>query len=225
MSYTDVKDAAGNNFASNYEWSFTTGILPDAIPPIVSSTSPANNAIDVSVNALITVTFNEDMNPGTITTATFILNDGSTPVSGVVSYDVATKTATFDPDDYLDATKPYTAKVLAAVEDLASNPMGSDYEWSFTTGETKAVKISWEANREKAVNSAGGGYKVYYSQTDGFDISGADSIDVPWVSGQTPTFTAIPFTAGTWYIKVVAYSALGGGSVSVPSTQISIAVP
>ncbi|MDY6933458.1 MAG: Ig-like domain-containing protein [Spirochaetota bacterium] len=224
---TDVKDEAGNNMASNYEWNFTTGIIPDETPPEVSSTSPDNGEIDVYVNTLITVTFNEDMNSATITTATFTLHDGSTPVSGVVSYDVATKTATFDPDDYLDATTLYTAKVLAAVEDLAFNPMGSDYEWSFTTGVPR-VRITWEANREKAVNSAGGGYKVYYSQTNDFDISGASSIDVPWVSGQTPTSITIPLTSlssGTWYIKVVAYSALGGGSVSEPSTQSSIVVP
>jgi hypothetical protein len=43
---TGAKDRAGNRLASNYVWSFTTGVLADAdtTAPIVSSTIPANLA-------------------------------------------------------------------------------------------------------------------------------------------------------------------------------------
>lgn len=100
-------------------------------------------------------------------------------------------------------------------------------------GPSPTVTINWTANREKAVNSAGGGYIVYYSTINGFDPADAiGSKTVPYVSGATaPTTTTInTLMAGTYYFKIVAYSALnpiGGssGSVSVPSSQFSLSLP
>ena len=94
---------------------------------------------------------------------------------------------------------------------------GSDDDDDVAPG--KPYTVSWNANREKAVNSSGGGYRVYYSQVQGFDISNAAFVDVPWVSGQTPTTADITLTSGTWFIKVTAYSALNGGSNSKPSEE------
>jgi hypothetical protein len=96
------------------------------------------------------------------------------------------------------------------------------------------VQVSWTANREKAVNQAGGGYKVYYCNNSGYDLTTATSstIDVPYVSGlSAPTTLVINnLYPGTYYFKVVAYSALnppGGstGSVSTASSEFSLAVP
>src|SRR5690606_12312906 len=50
---TGVKDLAGNALAANYVCSFTTGLAPDIIAPVVSSTNPVNNAIGVAVNATV----------------------------------------------------------------------------------------------------------------------------------------------------------------------------
>ncbi len=92
------------------------------------------------------------------------------------------------------------------------------------------VQVSWAANREAAVNKAGGGYKVYYSKTPGFGIGGANSVSVPFQSGPAaPTSTKLNVSSGTYYIKVVAYSALvgpsGGPSTSAPSAEVSLVVP
>ena len=94
------------------------------------------------------------------------------------------------------------------------------------------IEVSWTANLETAVNSAGGGYIVYYSIHPGFSTSSAKSVNVPYVSGATaPTSVRIAtLTPETYYIRVVAYSALnppGGstGSTSAPSTEIAITVP
>lgn len=85
--------------------------------------------------------------------------------------------------------------------------------------------ISWDANREFSVNSPGGGYRVYYSTNPGFDISTANIVDVPFVSGPTaPTSIVIPLSSGTYYIKVVAYSTLNSAG-SQPSQESSIDVP
>lgn len=94
------------------------------------------------------------------------------------------------------------------------------------------VQVSWAANRETAVNGTGGGYKVYSSKTAGFDVATASSVDVPFTSGPTaPTSTTLRnLSTGTYFVKVVAYSALtppGGnrGSTSAPSAEISVLVP
>lgn len=87
------------------------------------------------------------------------------------------------------------------------------------------VAVSWSENSESGVNSAGGGYKVYYSTTSGFSVSGANFVDVPWVSGPAaPTTVNLSLATGTHYIKVVAYSALNP-SGSPASTQIAVVVP
>jgi hypothetical protein len=87
-----------------------------------------------------------------------------------------------------------------------------------------SVQISWTANRETAVNSPSGGYKVYYSPTAGFNIAGADVIDVPFTSGTAPTSTTLTLSSGTHHIKVVAYSTLNPAG-SAPSGEIAIVVP
>lgn len=92
------------------------------------------------------------------------------------------------------------------------------------------VRVSWTANREAAVNKSGGGYKVYYSKTPGFDIAGAKSRNVPYQSGQTASSSAtLNLSSGTYYIKVIAYSSIvgpsGTPSTSQPSAEVSVVVP
>lgn len=87
------------------------------------------------------------------------------------------------------------------------------------------VLVSWVANREADVNAVGGGYKVYFSRTPDFDITGASFVNVPYVSGATaPTSTMLTLSSGDNFIKVVAYSALNPGG-SLPSAQISVSIP
>jgi hypothetical protein len=97
---------------------------------------------------------------------------------------------------------------------------------------TYSVQISWNPNHEKAVNSPGGGYRVSYSKSPGFSLSSAESVNVPYVSGaNTPVTTALSgLSAGTYYIKITAYSALTppGSSTqasSNASSEVSITVP
>lgn len=96
-----------------------------------------------------------------------------------------------------------------------------------------SISVSWAANREKDVNSSGGGYKVFYSVTAGVNTTtNPYYIDVPYVSGAAAPVTAtIPnLSAGTYYIRVVAYSSynpLGtsGGNRSAASSEVSITIP
>ncbi|MEO6452609.1 MAG: Ig-like domain-containing protein [Ginsengibacter sp.] len=100
--------------------------------PIVIATNPADAATAVSLNTKVNATFNEAMDPSTITAATFIVTDGITPIAGVITY--AGTTATFSPTKNLTASTKYTGTIIAGVRDAAHNAMVSNYVWSFTTG-------------------------------------------------------------------------------------------
>lgn len=92
-------------------------------------------------------------------------------------------------------------------------------------GPSPTVRITWDANRETAVNRSGGGYRVYYSTTNNFNIATASYVNVPYVSGATAptTYNLTGLLAGTHYFKVVAYSNLNPtGSSTSPQFQVSL---
>jgi hypothetical protein len=96
----------------------------------VSSTSPSDGFTDVAVDATITATFSEDMDGATIDDNTFTVDNG---VTGNVSYDAISITATFTPTVNLDYDTAYIVTITTGIEDLAGNPLRTDYSWAFTT--------------------------------------------------------------------------------------------
>jgi len=89
----------------------------------------------------------------------------------------------------------------------------------------RSVLITWAANREAAVNRAGGGYIVYYS-TSSFGSTAPDSVNVPYVSGATaPTSATLPALSSktTYYVRVVPYSALN--AAGQPSSLVTVSIP
>ena len=120
----------------------------DTTPPAVTSTIPVDNATNVEINSPVTVTFSEAMDTSTINSSTFTLTSSSgttqslkkaAAVTGTISYDASSKTATFTPSTNLSYSTTYTATVTNGVKDIAGNAMASNKTWSFTT---KAVNIS-----------------------------------------------------------------------------------
>jgi hypothetical protein len=156
---TGAKDIKGNPLTSNYVWGFTTGTASDTTAPTVSSNVPANAATGVAINSAMTATFSEAMQPTTITTLTFTLKQGTTPVSGTVTYSGVK--ATFTPSANLASSTAYTATITTATKDLAGNAVTSNYVWTFTTGgvlDTTAPTVSStvpaNAATSVAINSA-----------------------------------------------------------------------
>jgi len=142
---TGAQDTAGAALAANFVWTFRTGVAPDTTRPRVTVTVPDNTATGVATNTAITATFTEDMDPSTISGASFTLRGpGVTVVTGNVTYAVGARTATFDPTSpvTLVPNTLYTARITTAATDLAGNalagnqaalPAASDYVWTFTT--------------------------------------------------------------------------------------------
>jgi hypothetical protein len=129
---TGAKDLAGNSLASNYVWSFTTAAVADVIKPTVILVSPLDLATNVATNSAVHATFSKDMDPLTISTATFTLT-GTTPVTGTVDYNATNRIATFTPLANLAVSTTYTATVTTGAKDLTGNALAIDKVWSFTT--------------------------------------------------------------------------------------------
>jgi hypothetical protein len=149
MITTGAKDLAGNALASNFIWSFRTGVIPSITRPRVTLTAPVTTipgpTLGVPANTAITATFTKDMAPATIIApATFTLTCTLPCVSpaGIVTYAVGSRTAVFTPAAVLTFPATYTATITTAATDLTGNalagnqaalPAASDYIWTFST--------------------------------------------------------------------------------------------
>jgi hypothetical protein len=109
----------------------------DTTAPTVSSTGPADLATGMAVGGNVTTNFSETMDGTTITSTTFTLAQGGTPVPGLVTY--AGKVATFNPTNDLAANTLYTATLTTGAKDMAGNAMALSKTWSFTTGVATAA--------------------------------------------------------------------------------------
>jgi hypothetical protein len=131
--YTATVSAAVTNLdntrlPSDYVWKFTTGAI---VAPTVTSTDPINNATGVALNKTITANFSMVMDPLTINTTNFSLKQGTTAITGVVTY--SGTTASFKPTNALVEGKTYTATITTAAKNAAGVPLANNYVWSFTT--------------------------------------------------------------------------------------------
>jgi outer membrane beta-barrel protein len=134
---TGAKDQAGNALATDYVWGFTTGLVEDVTAPTVTFTSPVNGATAAPVKQKVNAAFSENMDPATINAETFTVKQGTTPVSGKVTFTAST--ATFTPARDFEKGKPYTATITTGARDLAGNPLAKDYVWGFKAFEVSKV--------------------------------------------------------------------------------------
>lgn len=100
----------------------------------VENTLPANNRTGVAQNTRISITFSEEMDPGSVNTTTFTLTEaGDGPVAGTVH--TAGKMLVFEPAQPL---KPFTVYSVTATTGLrcvdSGESMQNDYSWTFVTG-------------------------------------------------------------------------------------------
>jgi hypothetical protein len=138
---TGAQDLAGTGLANDKVWTFTTGAAVVVVSPELVSTVPVNAATGVALNQAVSATFTKAMNPLTLTTATFLLYQGTSasgnPIPATITYDAINFIATLTPTNPLTASTTYTATVTDGATDLAGNPLGTTgapNPWTFTTG-------------------------------------------------------------------------------------------
>lgn len=111
----------------------------DGLCPLVVSTVPEDGDIDVPLNQIITATFNEKMNPSTITGASFTVSANGALIAGTVTYN--NLTATFTPLSLLDEDTEYTGTITTLAKDERGNALQENYVWSFSTASSFTVNV------------------------------------------------------------------------------------
>jgi len=103
-------------------------------PPTIRSVTPLDGAIGVPVNGSFTATFDQAMDPASLTTATVTLTSGASalPVAGTVIY--ANSKVVFWPAAQLAANGSFTATVTTGARNPAGAALVAQRRWSFTTG-------------------------------------------------------------------------------------------
>ncbi len=131
---TAITDTAGVALAAEYVWNFTTTAAPDTTAPQVVATVPAADSTGVAIDQPVTATFDEPLDPATVTAASFTLvPDGGTAVAATVARDSVGTTVVLTPDAPLAYATLYTATLTTAITDTAGVALAAEYAWSFTT--------------------------------------------------------------------------------------------
>jgi len=103
----------------------------DMSPPQVTSQVPPA-AGTASVDGIITLHFDEALDPASITDNSLQILGPGGPITGTVSYDPALKQLSFVPDQLLTAFSDYQVQ-LTGIMDQAGNPLDQTISWNFTT--------------------------------------------------------------------------------------------
>lgn len=235
----NTNDAAGDN---NYNGmtnldEYVAGNDPSS--PIVITTSPATNELDVSGSAIVEVRFSESIDASSISAASFELSDGVTNIDGSFSLSdldgEANRVARFTPSSALSPGAQYTVTLYQSVMDLAGNSLQADYQWSFTVinsySLTGSILNQGQAlgNVNLAISSLDhSGLPVVNTVSD---ASGNYSVDglVPGNYRVTPELTGYSFSPVLLDVQIadasitgLAFQAGGVSVIQVPGDYLTI---
>lgn len=116
---------------------FATG--NDGLAAQVVATNPVNGAIGIATNGPVSVTFNKVIDQRTLLSS-FTLSNG---ITGTISYNPQTRTATLAPSTPFLTGTAYTATISTGLKDQAGNALAAPYTWSFTaTGSLPGLSAS-----------------------------------------------------------------------------------
>ncbi|MDD2715466.1 MAG: Ig-like domain-containing protein [Candidatus Wallbacteria bacterium] len=145
LNLKNFKDLSGN-VMKPLKIHFSTGQLPDTVPPEVVEYLPKDEASDVPLGAVITLTFTEPVAVSTIRQG-IGLTDGEQIVTGEISMDESMKVVSFKPLDRLHSNTHYRLTVKADIADLAGNHLANGFNSGFVT-----VKINEETAQDLVRN-------------------------------------------------------------------------
>jgi hypothetical protein len=106
--------------------------LSIAQAPQITSVVPSQNAVGVPADTLIEVEFSEDMNPLSIDhNSFFIMSEVSGGLSGTITYDSLTRTATFLAYQDFQAGDEIQVVLTTGIQSYGGTPLERGYTWSF----------------------------------------------------------------------------------------------
>lgn len=184
-----------------------SGVDAEAGRPTIVGRSPAIRAEDVALDGAVVVTFDQAMDPATITTSTVYLVAGGTVVPATVGY--SGLDATLTPDADLAADTEYTLVVTTGAQSASSNTaLGAQRAWTFETG-SGAVLPAPELNTTSPSAGPGAsrfnGVTLYFFQDIDPTTVDETTFLVTETAGGTPVAGTRTVTDGTIEFDGVAH--------------------
>ncbi|MCK5125221.1 MAG: Ig-like domain-containing protein [candidate division Zixibacteria bacterium] len=125
-----IEDAIGDTLGADFEFSFSI-LGNDAVAPHLISTSPVDNAVDVSLGSSISITFSEELKKSGLSSDAFTISGNSQQVDGGIL--IVDSTVHFFPLYPLLLNTEYNVTFLGRISDTAGNEVSIFKNWSFTT--------------------------------------------------------------------------------------------
>ncbi len=186
--------------------------------PTITDHQPQGD--EVWVNAAATATFDQPMNGGTITTASFVLQPCSeegdrdcvggtweAPIATSVIYSAWDRRAILYPAALLDADRGYRATVTDEVTSSDGGRLAADFVWTFKTNETGAVAPTTRVELNPpfvsmTVRDATALFTAAAFAEDGTPLAAEFSWSFPWQDPiDTVSFEAPPGDGSTATVK------------------------
>ncbi|MFN2145776.1 MAG: Ig-like domain-containing protein, partial [Anaerolineales bacterium] len=145
----DLASAAGTSLDSTSRWTFRT------LSPGYRSYSPQLNELHVRLDAPVTVTFNQAMDPKSVEDGFILVDQDNQGVSGKFTWSDDFTTMTFQPNSLYKRGERYTFHVPTSVRSAGGTMLSETLSRSFYAAMELFVLSTYPEN---------GGTKQYYSQ-------------------------------------------------------------
>ena len=118
---------AGLAADADQQWSFTTSV------PMLLNWSPTSGESNVHLDASLTLTFNQPMDPTSLADHLRVRRASGTALSGELEWSEDLREVTFIPDTLLERSTSYGVLVPAEVKTAGGTNLGKDTTWQFET--------------------------------------------------------------------------------------------
>jgi hypothetical protein len=246
ITVSGVEDLAGNQVVVKTTH-FTTGAGPEAVQPVVVNENPFSSATNVPLNTLITLQSNVPVDPGTVNTGTFIVNDNAAGarVNGTTSVSADGLMLTFLPSSPLGVERSISVSFAnSGITDLAGNLLTCSSQFCNFTFTTSPVSVSTTPavlgvsppdqltsvpiNAQVVVQFSEPVDRLTLGQVTLSGPSGTVNTAFTLSNGQTTlTLTPVlPLTASTQYtVTIAGVQDLSGNFMSAPVTTSFTTAP
>src|SRR5258706_708655 len=171
----------------------------DMTPPSVVSFDPEEETINVPVDKVITITFNEEIDPATVNGSSVFLTPFNSNASVLSIVSVTGNVVTLTPNAPLAVGTTYWLQVTSGVADLAGNMFGQVWLSSFTTGPNGFIDTT-------SSDFAGGALgSCYISTIDNGEVN------LQPLMGEEFSGTSLP---GGWSKSGIGIATVGNGVIS-----------
>ena len=158
---TAIDDTSGNSFAGINDTTTLNFTAADVVAPILSSTSPTDNATGVAAGANIVLTFNENVAAGSGNITLKKSSDNSTVQAmavGGANVSISGAVVTINPTANLDLSQGYYVQVDAtAIDDTSGNSFAGISDTttlSFTAADSAGPAIASSSPADNATGVA-----------------------------------------------------------------------